>query len=81
MLPERPLLTIAIPTYNRSGCLAELLAMLAPQLAGETRVELVISDNASFDDTPTVIKSFRGNGLDLTYKQKRGQHWSGRQFS
>ena len=66
---DRPLLTIAIPTYNRSGCLAELLTMLAPQLAGETRVELVISDNASFDDTPTVIKSFRENGLDLTYNR------------
>lgn len=66
---ERPLLTIAIPTYNRSSCLAELLAMLEPQLAGETRVELVISDNASSDDTPAVVESFREKGLALTYNR------------
>ena len=47
MPPERPLLTIAIPTYNRSEYLAQLLTALAPQLAREPRVELLISDNAS----------------------------------
>ncbi len=36
MQPETPLLTIAIPTYVRSGCLAQLLETLAPQLEGET---------------------------------------------
>jgi abequosyltransferase len=68
--PERPLLTIAIPTYNRSKCLAQLLEILAPQLAGESRVELVISDNASPDDTSTVIASFRDKGLSLIYDRE-----------
>ena len=69
MQPERPLLSIAIPTYNRSGCLTQLLEILAPQLAGETRVELLISDNASPDDTPDVVSTFRKRGLALTYSR------------
>jgi glycosyltransferase involved in cell wall biosynthesis len=66
---ERPLLTIAIPTYNRWGCLKQLLEILAPQLAGESRVELIVSDNASPDDTPDVVASFREKGLALIYNR------------
>lgn len=69
MPPEKPLLTIAIPTYNRSAFLAQLLEVLAPQLVEEPRVELMISDNSSQDDTPTVVESFREKGLALTYKR------------
>jgi glycosyltransferase involved in cell wall biosynthesis len=66
---ERPLLTIAIPTYNRSESLALLLEILAPQLDGESRVELVISDNASSDDTSAVVASFQNRGLKLIYSR------------
>jgi len=69
MQHDRPLLTIAIPTYNRSECLTQLLEILAPQLAAETRVELLISDNASPDDTPSVVAAFRQKGVALTYKR------------
>jgi abequosyltransferase len=69
MLPEKPLLTIAIPTYNRSAYLKQLLDVLAPQLAGESRVELLISDNSSPDDTPAVVEAFRSKGLSLVYKR------------
>jgi glycosyltransferase involved in cell wall biosynthesis len=51
----RPLLTIAIPTYNRADHLAGLLAVLEPQLAELPQIELLISDNASSDATPDVI--------------------------
>jgi len=67
MQPERPLLTIAIPTYNRSGYLAQLLSVLAPQLVDEPRVELIVSDNASSDDTQNVIENFQQKGLQLAY--------------
>jgi abequosyltransferase len=63
MQPERPLLTIAIPTYNRSASLSLLLDALAPQLAHEPRVELIISDNASTDETPQIVASWRERGL------------------
>jgi abequosyltransferase len=69
MLPEKPLLTIAIPTYNRSQCLAQLLEILTPQLAEEPRVELIVSDNSSSDDTPSVIGRFLQSGLALTYSR------------
>lgn len=69
MQPERPLLTIAIPTSNRSSFLSQLLSVLGPQLADETRVELLISDNASPDDTPSVVEFFRKKGLAVTYSR------------
>lgn len=64
---ERPLLTIAIPTYNRSRCLSESLEALAPQLTGESCVELIISDNASSDETPAVVREYEKRGLKLQY--------------
>ena len=62
-----PLLTIAIPTYNRARFLAELLAVLLPQLRDEHRAELLLSDNASADDTPGLIARFRKLGLPLRH--------------
>jgi abequosyltransferase len=67
MPSERPLLTIAIPTYNRHSCLEDLLGVLAPQLMEEPRVELIVFDNASQDETQAVVESFRQQGLKLTY--------------
>lgn len=62
-----PLLTIAIPTHNRAGCLRELLLLLAEELKGEPRVELIISDNASPDETPSVVQDFLARGLRVRY--------------
>ncbi len=67
MSSEQPLLSIAIPTYNRSKYLAQLLEVLAPQLSGESRVELIISDNASPDDTQSIVESFQRDGMDCRY--------------
>lgn len=63
----KPLLTLAIPTYNRAGCLRELLPVLADQLKDEPRVELIISDNASPDETPSMIQDFVARGLRVRY--------------
>ena len=63
----RPLLTMAIPTYNRAGCLRELLSCLAGQVKDEPRVELLISDNASPDDTPAVVQDFVAQGVSVRY--------------
>ena len=55
-MPEiRPLLTIAIPTYNRAVYLRELLEILLPQLAGVADVELIVCNNAATDDTADVV--------------------------
>jgi abequosyltransferase len=61
------LLTIAIPTFNRARHLATFLNALVPQLAEERRVELVISDNASADDTGEVVRSYINPGISIRY--------------
>ncbi len=64
---DRPLLTIAVPTWNRASLLTELLTALAPQLAGlpTGEVELLISDNGSTDATSDVVARFADQGLGL----------------
>jgi glycosyltransferase involved in cell wall biosynthesis len=69
MQSERPLLTIAIPTYNRSQCLTSLLEILVPQLGGETRVELIVSDNASQDETAEIIRGYQERGAKIEYRR------------
>jgi glycosyltransferase involved in cell wall biosynthesis len=61
----KPLLTIAIPTYNRAPFLKEILSSLFDQLITESRVELIVSDNASSDATPDVVEQFVRRGLPL----------------
>ncbi|MDR3723200.1 MAG: glycosyltransferase family 2 protein [Terracidiphilus sp.] len=51
-------MTIAIPTYNRAGFLSSLLESLREQIAEYEDVELLISDNASTDSTPEIIKNY-----------------------
>ncbi len=68
-MPGSPLLTIAVPTYNRAAYLREFLAELAPQLralADPADVEILVSDNASTDDTPAVLDAFRDIGIQVT---------------
>ena len=62
------LLSIAIPTFNRSEWLRLCLSRLLPQLEGFYReVEVTIYDNASPDNTCDVAKSFLVENLPLTY--------------
>ena len=51
----QPLLTIAIPTFNRADQLEALLHVLEPQAARAPEIEIFVSDNASEDHTPEVI--------------------------
>ncbi|QLY36575.1 glycosyltransferase family 2 protein [Citrobacter freundii] len=60
-MSKKPLLTIAIPTYNRSSCLARLLDSIIQQdnyCCDD--LEVIICDNASVDETAIIAKS----GLD-----------------
>jgi len=67
--PKRPLLSFAIPTYNRAKYLEQLLAAFLPQLNGESRVEVIISDNASTDDTRAVVEAYLQKGIEIRYIQ------------
>lgn len=63
-----PLLTIAIPTYNRSALLDLCLSQLVPQAADfPGRVELIVSDNCSSDDTESVVRRHLDAGAPVRY--------------
>jgi len=62
-----PLLTIAIPTYNRAKLLEERLLELIPQLTSE--VELIICNDGSTDETEQIWQKYREHGV-LYYENK-----------
>ena len=62
-----PLLTVAVPTFNRSRYLATFLSAVAPQIARENCVELLISDNASTDGTAELVQSYQSQGILIRY--------------
>ena len=66
---KKPILTISIPTYNRSTYLAQTLKQLNSELmsCNSESVEILISDNASPDDTELVVKRFISSGLAIRY--------------
>jgi glycosyltransferase involved in cell wall biosynthesis len=54
MIPS--LLTIGIPTYNRAYSLKNVLPRLSQDLLGfESKIQIIIIDNASSDDTQAVV--------------------------
>jgi glycosyltransferase involved in cell wall biosynthesis len=54
-----PELTIAMPTFNRAHYLQEALVTIQKDAAGQLdRIEVLISDNASRDDTEQVVRTF-----------------------
>ena len=67
---KQPLLSICIPTYNRAEKLQQCLHHVAVQLNTESlknAIEVVISDNASQDNTVEVIEKFQESFDNITY--------------
>lgn len=60
-----PLLSICIPTYNRAPFISELLLSIENNFLDN--VEVVVSDNASDDETPSIVESFIDRGMPLKY--------------
>lgn len=63
-------LSICIPTYNRSGFLRRSLEYYREQIDFPFTYEIVISDNASTDDTREVVESFIAAGLPINYVRR-----------
>ncbi|WP_127534542.1 glycosyltransferase [Paenibacillus kobensis] len=55
---EHPVMTICIPTYNRATDLARCLGTIFHQIGECTLIEVLVSDNASPDQTQDVLKSY-----------------------
>lgn len=66
---NQPVLTIAIPTKNRSTFLAQNLLQLKSELKkiDSYLVEIIVSDNCSTDDTEVVVNSIMSGGLAVRY--------------
>jgi glycosyltransferase involved in cell wall biosynthesis len=59
--PEKPCLSVCIPTYNRAHCLgAAIESVLSQEFAD---FELVLVDNASTDNTERVVGSFKDSRI------------------
>ncbi len=67
--PTRPLLSIAIPTFNRAGYLELCLRQFLPDrdLIEQGVLEILVSDNCSPDDTAARVESQRQAGLNVRY--------------
>jgi abequosyltransferase len=64
----RPLLSLAIPTYNRADFLRILLESLVVAIpAGATGIEVLVSDNASSDNSEAVVAEFQSRLPQLSY--------------
>ncbi len=65
---DKPLLTIAIPTYNRASCLDLGLSQIFKQLnKDEKSVEILISNNNCIDDTEAIVNKYISFGYAITY--------------
>ncbi len=61
-------LTVGIPTYNRSGLLREAIESVLAQ--DFTSFRVIVSDNASDDDTPEVVRSFADERIDYSRTER-----------
>ena len=63
-----PLISICIPTFNRSDYLKFLLECINQEVGPDSSsLEVVVSDNNSNDDTYSVVREFQEGGLNLKY--------------
>lgn len=70
-----PLLTIAIPTYNRSRYLRQCLESLIPQVVDAgTDVRVLVLDNQSTDETPVVLEEFASRHPDHLEVSRNSQN-------
>lgn len=62
--------TVIVPTYNRSALLARTLESLRAQDVAADRMEIVVVDDGSSDDTARTVRTFPG--VDYLYQQDEG---------
>lgn len=71
MQATSPILSVCIPTYNRAPLLMEcLLSVISAAKGYEHEVEIVVSDNASQDDTSMIAESVRPLYPDFNYVRR-----------
>lgn len=74
-----PILTIAIPTWNRHEYLRQNLRQLKAEIdhVGHDLVEVLVSDNCSPDSTPDVVREAQAAGLAVRYvRNEKNLGWA-----
>jgi len=78
---SKPILSIAIPTYNRASILDGSLRKLLPQInEHKSDIEFIVSDNASEDNTQEVINTYKEKYSEvdfITYLQTENTGYFG----
>ena len=67
----KPILTIGIPTYNRSYYLHKCLRHIYRQVGNDDIVEILVSDNHSEDNTSELVAAFKRKYDNLTYNRNK----------
>ncbi|WEX77991.1 glycosyltransferase [Sinorhizobium numidicum] len=67
-------LSICIPTYNRAPFLEKALGYFVDLYKIPYRYEIVVSDNASTDNTRETVDTFVGKGLPIRYFRRAENH-------
>ena len=73
--PDLPFVSVVVPTYERAAILPYLFEALAHQVYPAKRMELIVVDNSSSDDTEAVVDRWRDAlpfGLTFVRKENRG---------
>src|SRR5438477_10082725 len=65
MTASTPLVSVGLPTYNRSALLSRAIASVLEQ--SYQNIELVISDNSSTDATESVCRDAQRRDRRVTY--------------
>ena len=65
----KPLVTIGIPTYNRADSLSEAIHSAINQ--SYQNIEVIISDNASTDNTKTICTQIESKDNRIKYVRQK----------
>lgn len=74
MATVSPLVSVCIPTYNRASLLEQAIQSVLAQTL--ENFELLVSDNASTDDTEAVVKSFDDPRIRYVRNETNLGHWA-----
>lgn len=64
---QTTLLTIVIPTYNRAFYLDRCLNSVCSQIVDYNNIELIVANNASTDDTDSIVKKYIAESNKIKY--------------
>lgn len=76
---DKPILTIGIPTYNRSYYLNRCLRAIYNQIGDDALFEVFVSDNDSSDDTKEIVSKYSKVYSNLRY-HKNPENIGGKNF-